>query len=46
MEQPQGHQGKRPLKKADKPVGEWNTFHIIMKGDKVTVVPQRREGRR
>ena len=26
-----------PLKKADKPVGEWNTFHIIMKGDKVTV---------
>lgn len=29
--------GKRPLKKADKPVGEWNTFRIIMKGDKVTV---------
>jgi hypothetical protein len=29
--------GKVPLKKADKPVGEWNTFHIIMKGDKVTV---------
>jgi Domain of Unknown Function (DUF1080) len=29
--------GKRPLVKADKPVGEWNTFHIIMKGDKVTV---------
>ena len=29
--------GKMPLKKADKPVGEWNTFHIIMKGDKVTV---------
>src|SRR5262249_21236346 len=27
----------RPLKKADKPVGEWNTFRIIMKGDKVTV---------
>jgi hypothetical protein len=27
----------KPLKKADKPVGEWNTFHIIMKGDKVTV---------
>lgn len=26
-----------PLKVADKPAGEWNTFHIIMKGDKVTV---------
>jgi hypothetical protein len=27
----------QPLKKADRPVGEWNTFHIIMKGDKVTI---------
>ncbi len=27
----------KPLKVADNPVGEWNTFHIIMKGDKVTV---------
>ncbi len=26
-----------PLKHADKPVGEWNRFHIIMKGDEVTV---------
>jgi hypothetical protein len=26
-----------PTKIADKPVGEWNTFHIIMHGDKVTV---------
>ena len=26
-----------PLKKADKPVGEWNTFFIRMVGDKVTV---------
>ena len=26
-----------PLKVADKPVGEWNTFRIIMRGDKVTV---------
>jgi hypothetical protein len=26
-----------PDKVADKPVGEWNTFHIIMKGDTVTV---------
>ena len=23
--------------KADKPVGEWNTFHIILKGDRLTV---------
>ncbi len=29
--------GKMPLKKADKPLGEWNTFKIVMKGDKVTV---------
>ena len=29
--------GKRPLVFADKPVGEWNTFHIVMRGDKVTV---------
>jgi hypothetical protein len=27
----------KPLKVADNPAGEWNTFHIIMKGDKVTV---------
>ena len=29
--------GKRPLVKGDNPVGEWNTFHIVMKGDLVTV---------
>jgi hypothetical protein len=29
--------GKIPLKKADKPVGGWNTFHITMVGDEVTV---------
>src|SRR5205807_390518 len=29
--------GKRPLKKADKPVGEWNHFRIIVEGDRVTV---------
>ena len=29
--------GKIPLKKADKPIGEWNTFHITVKGDEVTV---------
>jgi hypothetical protein len=34
---PPGSPGKQPLKNADKPIGEWNTFHIIMKGDKVTV---------
>jgi hypothetical protein len=28
---------KVPLKRADHPPGEWNTFHIVMKGDKVTV---------
>ena len=27
----------KPLVVADNQVGEWNTFHIIMKGDKVTV---------
>jgi hypothetical protein len=27
----------KPTKVADKPVGQWNTFHIIIKGDKVTV---------
>jgi hypothetical protein len=26
-----------PTKVADKPVGQWNTFHIIMRGDMVTV---------
>ena len=29
--------GKRPLKKAEKPVGEWNTFRIVMIGDQVTI---------
>jgi hypothetical protein len=27
----------KPLAVADKPVGQWNRFHIIMKGDRVTV---------
>lgn len=27
----------KPLKVADLPVGTWNTFHIIMKGERVTV---------
>jgi hypothetical protein len=34
---PAGDKAKIPLKKADKPVGEWNTFHITMIGDEVTV---------
>ncbi|HJZ57051.1 MAG TPA: DUF1080 domain-containing protein [Gemmataceae bacterium] len=34
---PPGDKAKKPLKKADKPVGEWNTFHIVMVGDEVTV---------
>jgi len=27
----------KPVKKADNPVGKWNTFHIKMVGDRVTV---------
>jgi hypothetical protein len=34
---PKGSKGKQPLQKADKPAGQWNTFHIIMKGENVTV---------
>jgi len=32
-----GVKGCRPVKNADKPVGEWNTFIITMKGDRITV---------
>jgi hypothetical protein len=31
------HHPNQPLKRADKPIGEWNTFRILMHGDKVTV---------
>jgi Domain of Unknown Function (DUF1080) len=34
---PRGTNGQKPLLNADKPVGEWNTFHITVIGDKVTV---------
>jgi hypothetical protein len=34
---PKGSPGKQPLVKADNPPGQWNTFHIIMRGDRVTV---------
>lgn len=27
----------KPLKLADKPIGEWNRFRIVMKGDKVSI---------
>jgi hypothetical protein len=30
--------GVTPKLNADKPVGEWNTFEITMKGDRLTVV--------
>jgi hypothetical protein len=30
--------GVTPSENADNPVGEWNTFHITMKGDRLTVV--------
>ena len=26
-----------PKMKADRPVGEWNSFHIVMQGDRLTV---------
>jgi hypothetical protein len=28
---------RKPLLFADNPVGQWNTFHIVMKGDKCTI---------
>jgi hypothetical protein len=31
------HHPRKPLLVADKPVGQWNRFHILMKGDRVTV---------
>ena len=34
---PAGSPGKDPLVLADKPFGEWNTFHIIMTGARVSV---------
>ena len=34
---PKGSAGKDPLKKMDKPFGEWNQFRIIMIGEKVSV---------
>ena len=31
------HAGVTPKVKADRPIGQWNTFHIVMKGDRLTV---------
>jgi hypothetical protein len=33
-----GAPGKDPLKKMDKPLGEWNSFKIKMMGERVTVI--------
>jgi len=30
--------GVTPKMRADRPVGEWNTFEITLKGDRLTVV--------
>ena len=30
--------GVTPRTKADRPVGEWNSFHIVMQGDRLTVI--------
>ncbi|MEC5126918.1 DUF1080 domain-containing protein [Verrucomicrobiales bacterium BCK34] len=35
---PEVRAGVTPKLKADNPIGEWNTFHITMKGDRLTVV--------
>ncbi len=35
---PEVRAGVTPKARADKPVGEWNTFEITMKGDRLTVV--------
>jgi hypothetical protein len=34
---PRNTNGQKPLSNMDRPVGQWNTFHITMIGDKVTI---------
>lgn len=34
---PKVHAGVTPSKKADKPIGEWNTFHATVIGDRLTL---------
>jgi hypothetical protein len=31
------HAGVTPKVRADRPIGQWNTFHIVMKGDRLSV---------
>lgn len=38
QDDPEVRKGVTPKLNADNPVGEWNTFHITMKGDRLTVV--------
>jgi hypothetical protein len=35
---PEVRAGVTPIEPADRPVGEWNTFEITMKGDRLTIV--------
>lgn len=35
---PEVRRAVTPIKRADRPIGEWNTFVITMKGDRLTVV--------
>lgn len=34
---PEVHAAVTPKLRADRPIGQWNTFHIVMKGDRLTV---------
>ncbi len=34
---PEVHAGVTPRVKADRPLGQWNTFHIVMRGDRLSV---------
>ena len=42
---PEVRKGVTPSENADKPIGKWNTFHITMKGDRLTVVLNGATGR-
>ena len=35
---PEVRAGVTPSEPADRPLGEWNRFHIVMKGDRLTVI--------
>lgn len=35
---PEVHAQVTPKVRADRPMGQWNTFHLVMKGDRLTVV--------